>query len=177
VWTCTTYDTRGRTVKIVYPPDTTYPTGRTVTTTYDVGGDPYTTAVTDPAGTITTTVDALGRPVKTVDVWGVTTVNSYDVAGRVTSTSRTMTSPAYTTTSSFTIDDVGRLVRQQLDGNTNTQNTYTPTRRYSTLAPSQRSPTRQGPGLLVTAPSARSPSTGTDAPSVYAGIPAPSTGR
>ena len=55
-WTCTSYDARGRVAQVVVPESDSIAVGRTVTTTYRVGGDPYTTAVTDPAGTITTTV-------------------------------------------------------------------------------------------------------------------------
>ena len=63
---------------------------RTVTYDYAVGGtgDPSSTTatpssprVTDPAGTITTTVDLLGRVVTYTDVWNQTTTYSYDQPG------------------------------------------------------------------------------------------------
>ena len=119
-WTCTTYDARGRVIQVKFPADTTYPSGRTVTSTYRVGtglGDPFTTTVADnsvtgsPNGsTITNVVDALGRPVSYTDVWNNTTTTSYDQAGRVTAT----TAPNGSFT--YTYDTVGRLTHEYLAG-------------------------------------------------------------
>lgn len=80
-WTCTTYDDRGRTTAIAIPAVGTNP-ARTVTTSFNVAGDPRVTAVNDPAGTITATVDLLGRSVSYTDVWNVTSTTTYDQAGR-----------------------------------------------------------------------------------------------
>ena len=44
-------------------------------------GDPLTSAVADSAGTVTTVVDLLGRPIKYTDVWGTVTTTSYDRGG------------------------------------------------------------------------------------------------
>jgi RHS repeat-associated protein len=87
---------------------------RTVTTTYRAGGDPYVTAVSDSAGTITTTADALGRVVKTVDVWGVSTMSSYDVAGRLTAAVSSL--GAWSSSMAYSYDNVGRVLEQRLDG-------------------------------------------------------------
>ncbi|MFT3851983.1 MAG: PA14 domain-containing protein [Ilumatobacteraceae bacterium] len=115
-WTCSTFDARGRTTIVKIPANSTTPAGRTITTTYDVGGDPYTTAVTDAAGTITTTVDALGRTINTLDVWGVATATVYDQAGRATGSTTTISSPAYTSTTSYTYDNANRLTSESIGG-------------------------------------------------------------
>jgi RHS repeat-associated protein len=81
-WTCTTFDVRGRATQVVIPA-VIGGTSRTVTSNYAVSGNPLVTSVTDPAGTITTTVDLLGRATVYKDVFGTTTTTSYDQAGRV----------------------------------------------------------------------------------------------
>ena len=83
-WTCTRHDARGRVTEVAHPAFGGEP-ARTVAHNKAVGGNPLVTSVTDPAGTITTTVDLLGRVVNHVDVWGVTTAVVYDQAGRMTS--------------------------------------------------------------------------------------------
>lgn len=91
-WTCTTYDYRGRVVAQKVPAFDVATSDRTVTTVYgpyDAAlqkNNPAVTTVSDPAGTITTTVDWLGRVVSYTDVWGDTTTTMYDQAGRVTET-------------------------------------------------------------------------------------------
>lgn len=125
-WTCTTYDARGRAEKVTHPDGSG---NRTVTTNYKVNGNPLTTSVTDSAlptsagsptnGTVTTTVDLLGRVVSYTDVWGVeTTTTAYDAAGRPTASTTKVTSAAgaqqsYTT--GLTYDGDGRLA-SVLDG-------------------------------------------------------------
>lgn len=84
-WSCTTYDARGRVKTSTFPAFGGEP-ARTITPDYAVGGDPLTSSVTDATGTITTTVDLLGRVVSHTDVWGKTTTTTYDQAGRVTQT-------------------------------------------------------------------------------------------
>ena len=81
VWTCTTYDTRSRATSTTYPAFGGNP-ARTVTSNYAVSSNPLVTSVTDPGGTITSTIDLIGRPVSTTDVWGLGTVNYYDAVGR-----------------------------------------------------------------------------------------------
>ena len=102
-WVCTTYDTRSRPTTVAYP---AYGAGtaRTVTYNYAVGGNPFVSSVTDPAGTITTTIDLLGRVTNYTDVWGKTTTTSYDLAGRATSSTTTGTAAL-----TRTYDNAGRL--------------------------------------------------------------------
>jgi len=128
VWVCTTYDARGRVTAVSYPADATFPTGRTITTTYRAAGDPFRTTVSDGAvgsassngSTITTVVDALGRVVSSTDVWNNTATTAYDQAGRVTATSGP--------TGSFTYayDNVGRLTNQYMSGAVIATPTYIP---------------------------------------------------
>ncbi|MGH2689558.1 MAG: LamG-like jellyroll fold domain-containing protein, partial [Actinomycetota bacterium] len=108
-WTCTSYDTRGRPTAVAIPAFGGEP-ARTVTSVYAVGGDPLKTSVADSAGTITATVDLLGRPVATTDVWNLTTTATYDQAGRLTDT----TNPQETLHTDF--DANGRVSAQKLGG-------------------------------------------------------------
>jgi RHS repeat-associated protein len=80
-WSCATFDARGRVAGRVTPGFGGEP-ARSVGSNFAVGGDPLTSSVSDAAGTVTTTVDLLGRPVSVTDVWGRTTVWSFDQAGR-----------------------------------------------------------------------------------------------
>ncbi|RJQ86676.1 hypothetical protein D5S19_11055 [Amycolatopsis panacis] len=113
-WTCTTYDSRDRPVEERVPASATSP-ARVVTHTYAVGGDPLTSSVADDKGTITTTVDLLGRDVAYTDVNGVRTATSYDQAGRVASSTVAPPHDAPRTLTS-TYDDAGRVQTQKLDG-------------------------------------------------------------
>jgi RHS repeat-associated protein len=108
-WTCAAYDGRGRIVTKSFPAFGTE-AARTVTYNYAVGATPLVTSVSDTAGTITTTVDLLGRTVSYQDVWGNTTTSTYDQAGRVTDTA----GPAGA--QHWDYDAVSRPVTQQLDG-------------------------------------------------------------
>ncbi len=83
-WICTTYDSRGR------PTSRSVPAfggqaARTVTYNWAVDG-PLKTSVADAAGTITTTVDLLGRITAYTDAKANTTSRTYDQAGRLTAT-------------------------------------------------------------------------------------------
>src|SRR5690606_1863546 len=71
-WSCVTYDARSRVAETAIAKGSG--DERIVTPDYLVGGNPLVTSVTDPAGTITTTVDLLGRVVAYEDVWGTVTV-------------------------------------------------------------------------------------------------------
>ncbi|HVX23635.1 MAG TPA: RHS repeat-associated core domain-containing protein [Acidimicrobiales bacterium] len=87
-WQCTDYDTRGRITSQSWPAANTSP-AKTVTTTYDVGGNPLTTAVetgTTTTTKVTATVDLEGRAASYTSM-GKTTTTTYDQAGQVTTSS------------------------------------------------------------------------------------------
>ena len=109
-WTCSTFDARGRTLTVTYPAVGANP-ARTVTYNHAVAGNPLVGSVNDPAGTITSTVDLLGRVVAYTDVWNKTTTTAYDQLGRVTQT----VGPAGTL--AYTYDPAGRVETVRLDGN------------------------------------------------------------
>lgn len=118
-WTCTTYDSRGRTTTVAIPAITPN-AARTVTTTYNVGGDPRVTTITDTAGTITSTTDLLGRSVSYTDVWSKTSTTTYNQAGQPTGG----TGVAGTFLRGF--DNVGRLTTLSIDGTQYASVTYRP---------------------------------------------------
>jgi RHS repeat-associated protein len=114
-WSCVTYDARGRVAQSAYSAYASSP-ARTVTTDYAVGGDPLTTTVSDPAGSITTTIDLLGRTVTSTDVWGTVTTPTYEAK-----TSRMLsvvTDPAADSphTQAFTYDPDGKVLTVSYDG-------------------------------------------------------------
>jgi RHS repeat-associated protein len=117
-WTCNSFDTRGRMTSTSVPTYGGQP-ANTVVHNYAVGGNPLVTAVTDSAGTITTTTDLLDRVISYTDVWGDNTTSTYDQPGRLTQT----TGPAGTETVSY--DAAGRAVQQTLDGLIVASATYT----------------------------------------------------
>jgi RHS repeat-associated protein len=84
-WTCATFDDRDRPTNTTIPARGAEP-ARTVTSNWAVGGNPLVTFLSDATGTITTTVDLLGRVISATDVWGKTTTTTYDQPGRVTDT-------------------------------------------------------------------------------------------
>lgn len=108
-WACTTRDGRGRSIRQTVPPSVTEP-ARTVISDYAVGGNPLVTSVTDAAGTITTTIDLLGRVVSYTDVWDKNTTTSYDQAGQVTQV--TTAHDTFT----YTYDPAGRVELVMLAG-------------------------------------------------------------
>ena len=119
-WTCMSYDVRGRPVTVTTPPFGTDTTARTTTTSYGdtrtaPDDDPRVTRVSDPAGTITTTIDLLGRVTSYTDATGLVTTTSYDIAGRVTSTTTTPTSGGASSMGWTYLDD-GRVSTVTLDG-------------------------------------------------------------
>lgn len=116
-WSCVTYDGAGR------PLQRTTPAfggeaGRSITWDYDVGANPLIVSVTDGSGTITTTLDLLGRPVENVDVWAKTTTVTYDQAGRAIETS----GPEGTVETA--VNDLGQTTSVALDGETVAEVTY-----------------------------------------------------
>jgi len=110
-WTCTTYDSRSRVTQVDIPAFNGAP-ARTLTNNYAVGGNPLVTSVTDATGTITTTVDLLGRLVSYTDAHSQTTTTSYDTLGRLSGRSGPLG------TEVFVYDNYNRLTEQKLDGTT-----------------------------------------------------------
>ncbi|CAN5813833.1 hypothetical protein BH23ACT12_BH23ACT12_02680 [soil metagenome] len=106
-WTCTTYDSRGRIKTRTIPANATQ-AARTVTYEWAVGADPLVTSVSDSAGTITTTLDLLERVVSYKDVWDKTTSYTYDQVGRLVRTD----GPQGRVDASY--DDAGRTKTQSL---------------------------------------------------------------
>ncbi|MGF7229201.1 MAG: RHS repeat domain-containing protein, partial [Candidatus Saccharibacteria bacterium] len=107
-WTCTTYDSQERIVTTVVPTLGAKKPARTITNNWAVGGNPLITSTTDAEGTVTTTVDLLGRTISYKDVYGDTTTTAYDTLGRMSS----QTSPMGIET--FTYDNYGRLTDEKL---------------------------------------------------------------
>ena len=132
-WTCISYDPRGRPATTTIPAYGADPTGRTVTASY-VGtgtsaGDPMISSVTDPAGTITTTVDLLGRTTDYTDVWGtVTHIDYVSLLGRVDTVTTTPSGGAATSVK-YDYNADGQLQSEELDGSSTSAVTvsYDPT--------------------------------------------------
>lgn len=113
-WTCTSYDLRGRTTSVSYPAFGST-AARTATFNFAVGGNPLRTSATDPSGSVSTTLDLLGRRIAYLDVWGVTTTTEYNLLGL--STASTTTPPggvASTTQVEYNID--GQPEKVTVDG-------------------------------------------------------------
>ena len=123
-WSCTTFDARGRTVTTSYAAYGAV-AARTASYDYAVGGDPLTGSVSDPVGTIATTIDLLGRTVSYTDVWGTLTTPSYEAqTGRVLSVT-TAISGAASSTQTFEYDLDGNVELVTLDGTTIADPHYT----------------------------------------------------
>ena len=130
-WTCTAYDARGRVTSTVFPA-TAFTPARTVVSAYaSAAGDPRTSTVSDGSvtgspsgGTITTTVDLLGRVVSYTDVWGTVTTSTFDRPGRLVSENST---PPSGTASSlvYTYDADGRPLTVTGNGAALASATYT----------------------------------------------------
>jgi RHS repeat-associated protein len=116
-WTCTTYDTRGRVTQVAIPAFGSA-SARTVTNNWSVSGNPLVTSTSDATGTITTTVDLLGRVVSYTDVHNQTTTTSYDTLSRLSGRSGPLGTEA------FVYDTYNRLVDQKLDGTVYAHVTY-----------------------------------------------------
>jgi RHS repeat-associated protein len=85
-WQCTSYDAVGRTTSHSWPAFNGAP-ARTANYAFKVGGNPLVSSVTDATGTVTTTVDLLGRLVSYTDANGRTTTIAFNQAGQQTATS------------------------------------------------------------------------------------------
>ncbi|MCA1684034.1 MAG: hypothetical protein LC708_02760, partial [Actinobacteria bacterium] len=112
-WACVAYDTRGRPLSRSVAAFGGQP-ARTVTYNWAVDANPLKTSVSDPSGTITTTVDLLGRTVSYTDAANNTTTSAYDQPGRLVSTA----GPGLGQTTSTDYDNAGRPTLQKVDGAT-----------------------------------------------------------
>ncbi|HEU4966044.1 MAG TPA: PA14 domain-containing protein [Candidatus Saccharimonadales bacterium] len=112
-WDCKSYDTRGRLVEEDIPAALGQP-ARTVTYNYDVYGDPTETSKTDSSGTITVTIDLLGRTIDYIDSKGNETNTSIDSLGRISS----VWTPIGTI--NYTYDNYNRVTDETLVDNTMT---------------------------------------------------------
>ena len=109
-WQCTSYDLFGRITSQVWPATQTA-SARTVTYSYNVGGNPLTASVSDPNGTITATVDILGRQTSHTDANGWTTTYTYDSGGRPQTTTSGPGGTNHTTTTNTYDPGNGRLTQ------------------------------------------------------------------
>jgi RHS repeat-associated protein len=117
-WTCITYDSRGRAITAVIPymtmqlgdGGTMNLQARTITNNYAVSGNPLVVAVSDTAGTISTTIDLLGRTVSYTDVNRDTTTTTYDNFGKVTQRVSALG------TETYEYDTLSRPTNYKLDG-------------------------------------------------------------
>ncbi len=111
-WTCTAYDEKGRVTQVIQPDINGRP-GRTITSTYNLGGNPFHSVVTDSvAGSGEQVIDLLGRTIWSKDVWGHEYLTIYDSVGRVS----TVSSPVGT--ESYTYDVYGRTTAYRLNTTT-----------------------------------------------------------
>ncbi|HEX7307971.1 PA14 domain-containing protein [Lentzea sp.] len=123
-WQCTEYDSRDRVVKQTFPASATEG-ARTVTHTYGVNGDPLTSTTADHNGTVTASVDLLGRTVGHTDVHGTKTVTAYDRNGRVVTTTTTPPNPADSPiVTTYTYDDADRPVTTKVGTTVLATSTY-----------------------------------------------------
>lgn len=108
-WTCNYFDSRGRTTSTVLSAFGGAP-ARTVTNDHAVGGNPLVSSGTDSVGTVTVTIDLLGRTVTSTDVWGTTTTSAYESrTGQLLSSTTTIIS-AGSTTQLFTYNVDGQVL-------------------------------------------------------------------
>ncbi|TPW12523.1 MAG: YD repeat protein, partial [Acidimicrobiaceae bacterium] len=127
-WTCTVYDGRGRATRISYPANATAP-ARNVDTVYSDTVNPQQVVVSDPAGSITTLTDFLGRPTAYTDATGATNTTStvYDIAGRVTRRYGTMIgATAASGGLEYSYDRGGFVTQVRLDSQPVANPTYSP---------------------------------------------------
>lgn len=114
-WICTTYDDRGRVSEVAFPAFGGQP-ARTVTYNYawNATGLLVTVSDTSVTGTVSTQTDLLGRAVSSTDIWGTTTVPTYQArTGRVVSVTSTPPGAA-AVTQSFSYDADGKVLDVKL---------------------------------------------------------------
>jgi RHS repeat-associated protein len=115
-WACTTLDLRSRPTTVAIP-GVAGAAARTVTYNYAVGGNPLVSSVTDAAGTLTSTIDLLGRAVSSTDVYGTLTTPIYEaLTSRVTSVSVDPAGAAPAVVKGYTYDLDGKVETVTIDG-------------------------------------------------------------
>ncbi|WP_309065447.1 PA14 domain-containing protein [Microbacterium sp.] len=129
-WSCTTLDDRGR-VTTQTTVGQTGTTARTATTSYTPTATGLTAVETDTAvagatgGKITTKTDFLGRVTSYTDLWGTTTLTTYEaLTGRVAQTTTTPAGGTATTTK-VTYDADGKPLKTTIDAVDYATLTYT----------------------------------------------------
>ncbi|WP_131817223.1 PA14 domain-containing protein [Nocardia salmonicida] len=114
-WSCVTYDARGRINSKSFPKMGDKP-ARTITYDHAANGDPLTFEVTDESGSTTTVINLLGQIVAFTDASGITTVSTYDAAGRTTKEATAVN--GVTSSLNYYWNAGSRLERLDLDGTT-----------------------------------------------------------
>jgi RHS repeat-associated protein len=113
-WSCSTFDARARETSTSYPALLSVP-ARIASTWYtsdgSATGNPLVQKMSDPSGTITTTIDLLGRTITYTDVWGTVSTSTYEArSSRLAETSVvTPGMPAKSTQYSYDAD--GRMLQ------------------------------------------------------------------
>lgn len=114
-WTCTTYDVRGRIIKVVVPDATNGSTimrkGKTLINNFAYGGNPFVTTIQDETdGFILTETDLLGRTIRYIDQRGFETKSYYNALSQLSK----RTGPAGT--EEYVYNQLGQLTQQKQDG-------------------------------------------------------------
>ncbi len=121
-WECTAYDSRGRVLTRSWPAHGST-SARTVTSAYNVGGDPLRSSVIDLTGAVTSTVDLLGRTT-TYTVNGRTTYTYYSQNGQT----QALIGPQGLQGTQFAYEpNSGQLDTVKIDGVTTANVDYHPT--------------------------------------------------
>lgn len=138
-WICKTHDDRDRQLTEAIPSATNTAhvtrSARTVTSNYAVSGNPLVSSVSDASGTLTTTLDLLGRKVSYADTvmdgstpHTVTTTYTYDSAGRIA------TKDSAGSTETYVYDNYNRLSQQKVNNVTVATPTYDSAGRLQSVA-------------------------------------------
>jgi RHS repeat-associated protein len=123
-WACTTLDLRGRPTTVSIPAWGTT-SSRTVTYNYAVGGNPLISSISDSAGTLTSTIDLLGRTMSSTDVYGTLTTPTYEqLTSRITSVSVDPAGASAAVVQAYTYDLDGKVETVTIDGDLVADPTY-----------------------------------------------------
>ncbi|MFE5407658.1 PA14 domain-containing protein [Microbacterium sp. NPDC056569] len=121
-WSCTTYDTRGRTISQTIEGPTGIAT-QSITTRYTpvtAGLKVESFSGTAPASadgsTVTTITDLLGRVISSTDAWGTVTTTTYEATTGRVATIATAVVGQPSSTNSFVYDLDGKVISYKVDG-------------------------------------------------------------